>query len=185
MIYLSCLLYLIKMLLLFKNKKTFQARYDGWNPVPWYEQRGFNVTMMHLAPGKFQLSLTFKISKKNNFCCCKLISLRVCYTKITSLELGTMHFQRIAKRSFFDDFSFKQCTSFETQSWLLCALLYFFLIYLRDSSFGSQSSDHVIEVGMQGSLLAQVQIHCMCTKVIPVSKQCNSSMVESKDEAFK
>ena len=27
-------------------------RYDGWNPVPWYEQRGYNVTTMPLAPGK-------------------------------------------------------------------------------------------------------------------------------------
>ena len=27
-------------------------RYDGWNPVPWYEQRGYNVTTMPLAPGE-------------------------------------------------------------------------------------------------------------------------------------
>jgi hypothetical protein len=33
-----------------------KARYDGWNPVPWYEQRGFNVTTMHLAPGDHQSS---------------------------------------------------------------------------------------------------------------------------------
>jgi len=27
------------------------TKHLGWNPVPWYEQKGYNISSMHLAPG--------------------------------------------------------------------------------------------------------------------------------------